>query len=1031
MMQKLNGRFALAVVLSLVSMLTFGQMVTTSTAPYNSTQHLIENVLVGPGVTTFNWTYVGAPAQVGFFSNGFTSIGIDSGIVMSSGNIANIPGNVAGIISTPYNGPGDADLFQVATSIIPGIQQIRDRAIIEFDFVAPTDTVQFEYVFASEEWPNYIGSTFNDAFGFFVSGPGITGPFSNNAINVAAVPGTTTPITISTIHPGLNSQYYNLNNNVPPFAFFAYTDVFATLPMVVNPCDTFHMKLAIGDGQDAAFDSAVFLKARSFKGKNIVLTAAPTYTNFGNDSTLYETCGGAQLTFERLTNISGSDTINFQITGTATNGVDYTLLPDSIVFTPGQTTASIGFNVFADTLVEGLETLIITVLPDSSTILCNNDTTELVLYLADVPTLGFQLTDDTIINCTDPPVSLVIDSLMGLLPATYLWSTSDTDSVVTVLPSNTTTYYVTVSDACAADTLVDSVTITVITPPFITATNTDTINCTDTATISVEIALNYLPGIQFLWSTGESDSIIRVAPDTTTSYLVSVTLPCSGQLVVDTVTVVVDNPPFITNPVNNFDTINCTSDSVDIGVEILANWLPGITFDWGNSTDSILKVWAPVTSQYTVTTTLGCSGQIQVDTLTLVIDNAPISVNAPDIPATSINCPGDPVNIYALAGGGYPAYTYLWSTGSQSTTTAVAPMTTSTYYVSVTDTCGLDTIVADVVVNIPVYPPLQIIGLEDDTLNCPEAFTAFGLPSMSGLGGIGYGYLFSWDNWASTYPILTVQPSAPTSYTVEMTDFCHQDTASFTVTAHIASHPPLELFISDSLNLCVGEQALIGANSIEGGGDYQYIWSNYETADSIVVSPNQTTIYSVTVTDDCDTSRVDQVVVTVKMPEALFSHDFIDAVSVQFTDLSSSDVTKWYWDFGSNEYSNDQNPLHLYQVSDVYFAYLIVENDLGCTDSVSSILTPPLVFWVPKAFSPNNDTHNDVFEVKGLGVDQFFMDVFDRWGNVVYSTNIPNFQWDGTKNGEPLPVGVYVYKIYATGFNNEKIERTGTITIVR
>ncbi|MGD1848881.1 MAG: choice-of-anchor L domain-containing protein [Salibacteraceae bacterium] len=536
--------------------MSYGQIAPTNVAPNNSPQHLVENVLVGPGVTTFNWTFAGNAAQLGFFSNGGTTINVDSGIVMSTGNIAQISNNVAGITTTGYNGPGDADLTAVAASINPGITITRDRAVLEFDFVAPTDTVTFDYVFASEEWPNYIGSVFNDAFGFFVSGPGITGTFTVNAINVANVPGTTTPITISTIHPGLNSQYYNLNSNTPPFAFFAYTDVFTTSPMVVNPCDTFHMKLAIADGTDDAFDSAVFLKARSFKGKNIVLTASPTYTNFGNDSTLYEQCGGAQLNFERLANISGTDTIRFQISGTATNGDDYTALPDSIVFTPGQTLANISFNVLPDTLIEGLETLIITVLPDSSTILCNNDTTELILYLADVPPLDFQLTDDTIINCTSAPIDLVIDSLEGLLPPTYLWSTSDTDSVVTVLPSLTTTYYVTVTDACQADTLTDSVTVAVLTPPFVTQTTPDTIDCTDTATIGVAITMNYLPGIQFQWSTGDIDSIITVAPDTTTSYLVSTTLPCSWQLIVDTVVVVVDNPPFVTAPINNFDTIN-------------------------------------------------------------------------------------------------------------------------------------------------------------------------------------------------------------------------------------------------------------------------------------------------------------------------------------------------------------------------------------------------------------------------------------------------------------------------------------------
>src|SRR5690606_1780277 len=77
--------------------------------------------------------------------------------------------------------------------------------ILEFDFVPNGDSLMFRYVFASKEYPGYTCSSFNDAFGFFISGPGINGPFSNNAINIALIPGTDVPVAINTLNSGTPS----------------------------------------------------------------------------------------------------------------------------------------------------------------------------------------------------------------------------------------------------------------------------------------------------------------------------------------------------------------------------------------------------------------------------------------------------------------------------------------------------------------------------------------------------------------------------------------------------------------------------------------------------------------------------------------------------------------------------------------------------------------------------------------------------------------------------------------------------------
>ena len=132
-------------------------------------------------------------------------------------------------------GAGDTDLLSVAQSVPSLINQnfsvnsTWDACIITFDFVPLSDTVQFRYVFGSDEYTTWINTSYNDVFGFFLSGPGINGSYSNNAINVATVPNTNPalPISISTIHPGLNSQYYNSGGSL--HAYNGYTDVMTAI----------------------------------------------------------------------------------------------------------------------------------------------------------------------------------------------------------------------------------------------------------------------------------------------------------------------------------------------------------------------------------------------------------------------------------------------------------------------------------------------------------------------------------------------------------------------------------------------------------------------------------------------------------------------------------------------------------------------------------------------------------------------------------------------------------------------------------
>ena len=176
---------------------------------------------------------------------------------------------------------------------------------------------------------------FNDAFAFFVAGPGITGPYSspggfpNGSVNVALIPGTTTPVTIDNVNNGFsatepstgpcdNCAYYVDNSSGPATQYDGYTTVLAT-EFAVTPCETYHIRLAIADAGDDQFDSGVFLEGGSFTaGGGVTVEIETSNTPPG----IYEGCNDAWFVFRRVegSDNSSSITADFTISGTATPG---------------------------------------------------------------------------------------------------------------------------------------------------------------------------------------------------------------------------------------------------------------------------------------------------------------------------------------------------------------------------------------------------------------------------------------------------------------------------------------------------------------------------------------------------------------------------------------------------------------------------------------------------------------------------------------------------------------------------------------
>lgn len=221
----------------------------------------LAQALVGKGITISNVTYSGAAVAAGSFSGGTGIIGFESGIVLSSGSIANVVGpNVSDSTSTDTGWAGDP-----ALSLLSGFPTF-DAAVLEFDFVPSTNSVLFRYVFASDEYNEFVHTQYNDVFAFFVNG-----------VNCATVPGTGQPVSINTINNGNPYGLYPMenpglfiNNDLSDGGDSIDTEmdgltVILSCVAAVTPGATNHIRLAIADASDHIYDANVFLETGSFK----------------------------------------------------------------------------------------------------------------------------------------------------------------------------------------------------------------------------------------------------------------------------------------------------------------------------------------------------------------------------------------------------------------------------------------------------------------------------------------------------------------------------------------------------------------------------------------------------------------------------------------------------------------------------------------------------------------------------------------------------------------------------------------------
>ena len=590
-------------------------------------------------------------------------------------------------------------------------------------------------------------------------------------------------------------------------------------------------------------------------------------------------------------------------------------------------------------------------------------------------------------------------------------------STLAVNPTSNTTYTVSYDvNGCSSTS---TVLVTVEPTPQPQIVN-DSICLGQTGTLFVS---SVSAGGTYLWSNGATTASLSAAPTSTTSY--SLVFTSSNGCVSPSVSadIVVKPNPIIS--VGN-DTI-CIGSSTTLTSSVD---LTGGTYTWSPlpSTSNSITVTPNITTNYTVIYNLqGCT-----DTAT-----AQVWVNPIPVASTSNTtiCFGDIATLNATAN--LPNGSYLWSNGETTSSIQVSPATTTTYSVAYTlNNCTSPSVNAIVTVN-----PIPVVSLTSATICNGDFVTLVASANLTG-GSYTWGPLNTPGGTSQT-----LSPSVDTTLTVIYTLLnCPSLPASGTVTVNPL---PIVTFTSDIVEGCAPLSVTFMATD-QTNASYTWTTSNALTGTggtSTLIFPAggtyDVTLAATTINGCYASNTVTNYIYVEDLPHANFESPISvftnEAQYVQFSNFSTG-ATQYVWNFGDGQTSTDIEPSHVFQnTMGGYTINLLVSTDLNCLDSMSVSIGYQYneLYYIPNSFTPDGDQNNQVFLpifYSGYDPMNFEMDIFNRWGEVVYETHNVLYGWDGSVGEEGLdaPEGTYTYRIvFKNPDLDERIVITGTVNLIR
>jgi len=622
----------------------------------------------------------------------------------------------------------------------------------------------------------------------------------------------------------------------------------------------------------------------------------------------------------------------------------------------------------------------------------------------------------------------------GASPYTYAWSpgatqiTTNTQSTINNQQSGN--YSVTIIDANGCQ-IVSTVTITE--PVALTIASVSQINATcGQSNGSAKATVTGGTGLYtYSWSNGVSSvtsftsTTINFVSSGSYTLLITDANGCTTSQSVP----VSNNPAPTINGVTSSPVL-CNGGNNGSAI-VSATGTSALTYSWssGSTTTTATGLSAAI---YTVTVT-DASGCQQLSVVTIA---QPTAITVTNINTTSSSCNKNDGTAVATASGGAPVLTYTWSSGS--TTATANNLAAGNYVLTVTDANGC-VITNTVTINSTSGP--TAVASVGTSIKCNGQTGSIIAAASNGT----LPYTYSWSTGATSVTTATqstVNNQQSGIYTVTITDK-NGCTSTSSVTL---SEPPALIAASTKTDASCGNADGNVSVTITGGTpDYTYSWSTGISSVTSSLSNSITSLnsgtFAVTVTDanGCIQNTV-ETISNSNAPVAGTASSQTTITEGNSTILIGSSTgtgVTYTWTPGASLNCSDcLTPTANPGTTTTYTLY--VKDNMGCVDSsmititVKKACTSDEDIYIANIFSPNNDGKNDVLNIEGNAITNIYWAIYDRWGNLLFETTDQAQGWDGTKNGNPMETGTYVYYLKAVcKKTNAEVKLKGNVSIVK
>lgn len=673
-------------------------------------------------------------------------------------------------------------------------------------------------------------------------------------------------------------------------------------------------------------------------------------------------------------------------------------------------------------------------------------TTIISATLTNIPGPTLSISSSTNVSCFGMnDGSATVNVSAGSSPYTSSWQPyGGTGLTAGGLVAGTYTLHVTDSLGCTAN-----ISTTITQPPALNAsiTSLSNVSCFGGTNASATVsATGGTPAYNYTWSPGGSTSpiasglgagsytvIVSDQHSCSTSLSVNVTQPTALTAAMGTVV----NPTCF-GSTNGSATVLFLGGTIPYSVV----WSDGQT---GSTANSL------VAGPYSVTVT-DANGCTATDNVTLVQPTQVITSSG----TNDTICRGSSGNLIATAIGGAGNYSYAWQPSGvvNSGTLTVSPTTNTTYTVIAYDQNGcagtpdtVSTVILDLTsANVTVTSPLTLI--------CPGQSTSVLATVTGNTGALTYSWNHGLGNGPGSY---TVTPTAPTTtYVVTVSNSCGL-TVMDSITI-LYSPPPTVIPLSGSDIVCVpGTIQFIDSSHTGNPADqiHTWYWTFGDGTSSQLPDPTHTytapgtyNVYlTVTTGNGCTSSNAGAplVIQANPYPTAAFSVNASN-LDLPYDQLiltnHSTGASSFSWSFGDGGTSTQTNPQHLYNEVGTFTVTLIATSPLGCADTAVNTVNTNTDVTFPTAFTPNPDgpggggydigsLTNDVFFAYVSGVVDFKLQIFDRWGELIFESFDVKQGWDGYYRGKICQQDVYIWKAYIKLNNGKVFNKAGDVTLIR